>query len=69
MVTLMGRPLLGDEERGEEEHRDGEQEAISGRTAPADALLQFGDERVKLVCGRGRKQKTEETCEELIWMF
>lgn len=46
MVTLMGWPLLGDEESGQQEHRHGEEKAIPGRAAATDALLQLGNERV-----------------------
>lgn len=62
MVMAMGRPLLGDEESGQEEHRHGEEKAIPGRAASADALLQLGDEGVKLICGereRGREEGSE----------
>lgn len=49
MVTLMGWPLLGDEERGQKEHRHGEEKAIPGWAASADTLLQLGNERVKCI--------------------
>lgn len=57
MVMAMGRPLLGDTERGQEEHHHGEEKAIPGRAASADALLQLGDERVKLICANGERER------------
>lgn len=60
MVMAMGRPLLGDKESGQEEHRHGEEKAIPGRAASADALLQLGDERVKLICANGERQRGSE---------
>lgn len=56
MAMAMGRPLLGDEDSGQEEHRHGEEKAIPGRAASADALLQLGDERVEFICADGEKE-------------
>lgn len=43
MVTLMGWPLLGDEESGQKEHHHGKEKAIPRWAASADALLQLGN--------------------------
>ena len=45
----MGWPLLGDDEGDKEEHRHGDEQAVPGRTASTDALLQFGDEGVVVI--------------------
>lgn len=43
---------LGDVKDSEEERGHGEQQAVAGGAAPADALLQLGDLGAELVCGR-----------------
>lgn len=57
MVTLMGWPLLGDEESGQKEHRHGEEKAIPGWAASADALLQLGNKRVIFIWKNKNKRE------------
>lgn len=57
MVTLMGWPLLGDEEGGQKEHRHGEEKAIPGWAASADTLLQLGNKRVEFICKNRRRER------------
>lgn len=68
MVTLMGWPLLGDEESGQKEHRHGEEKAISGWAASADALLQLGNKRVKFIWKKTERKKGERMRQSDVFM-
>lgn len=57
MVTLMGWPLLGDEESGQKKHRHGEEKAIPGWATSADTLLQLGNKRVKFIWKKNREKE------------